>query len=144
MDKLIINILDGTVINVTNSVIVDVSKLDEQGKALLQEWEEGGNDNDAIELGGTYGTKVEKFTDNDLTHANSIAFSAIALRDEVRDRIDSGYATEEYKLANSFTMEQFEELGQYILQSDYLWNVFSEELSSGIRNYASDILGRKI
>lgn len=144
MDKLIINILDGTVINVTNSVIVDVSKLDEQGKALLQEWEEGGNDNDAIELGGTYGTKVEKFTDNDLTHANSIAFSAIALRDEVRDRIDSGYATEEYKLANSFTMEQFEELGQYILQSDYLWNVFSEELSSGIQNYASDILGRKI
>ena len=144
MDKLIINILDGTVINVTNSVIVDVSKLDEQGKALLQEWEEGGNDNDAIELGGTYGTKVEKFTDNDLTHANSIAFSAIALRDEVRDRIDSGYATEEYKLANSFTMEQFEELGQYILQSDYLWNVFSEELSSGIQNYASEILGRKI
>jgi hypothetical protein len=144
MDKLIINILDGTVINVTNSVIVDVSKLDEQGKALLQEWEEGGNDNDAIELGGTYGTKVEKFTNNDLTHANSIAFSAIALRDEVRDRIDSGYATEEYKLANSFTMEQFEELGQYILQSDYLWNVFSEELSSGIQNYASDILGRKI
>jgi hypothetical protein len=144
MDKLIINILDGTVINVTNSVIVDVSKLDEQGKALLQEWEEGGNDNDAIELGGTYGTKVEKFTNNDLTHANSIAFSAIALRDEVRDRIDSGYATEEYKLANSFTMEQFDELGQYILQSDYLWNVFSEELSSGIRNYASDILGRKI
>jgi hypothetical protein len=144
MDKLIINILDGTVINVTNSVIVDVAKLDEQGKALLQEWEEGGNDNDAIELGGTYGTKVEKFTNNDLTHANSIAFSAIALRDEVRDRIDSGYATEEYKLANSFTMEQFDELGQYILQSDYLWNVFSEELSSGIRNYASDILGRKI
>ena len=144
MDKLIINILDGTVINVTNSVIVDVSKLDEQGKALLQEWEEGGNDNDAIELGDKYGTKVEKFTDNDLTHANSIAFSAIALRDEVRDRIDSGYATEEYKLANSFTMEQFEELGQYILQSDYLWNVFSEELSSGIQNYASDILGRKI
>ena len=65
MDKLIINILDGTVINVTNSVIVDVSKLDEQGKALLQEWEEGGNDNDAIELGGTYGTKVEKFTNNE-------------------------------------------------------------------------------
>jgi hypothetical protein len=144
MDMLIINTLDGTVINATNSVIVDVSKLDEQGKALLQEWEEGGNDNDAIELGGTYGTKVEKFTNNDLTHANSIAFSAIALRDEVRDRIDSGYVTEEYKLANSFTMEQFDELGQYILQSDYLWNVFSEELSSGIRNYASDILGRKI
>jgi hypothetical protein len=144
MDKLIINILDGTVINVTNSVIVDVSKLDEQGKALLQEWEEGGNDNDAIELGDKYGTKVEKFTNNELTYSNTMAFSGRSLRDEVRERIDMGYTGDEYLLAKDFTDEQFEELGQYILSSDYLWNVFSEEVSSGIRNYTNDILGRKI
>ena len=144
MDKLIINILDGTVINVTNSVIVDVSKLDEQGKALLQEWEEGGNDNDAIELGDKYGTKVEKFTNNELTYSNTMAFSGRSLRDEVRERIDSGYTSDEYLLASKFTDEQFEELGQYILSSDYLWNVFSEEVSSGIRNYTNDILGSKI
>jgi hypothetical protein len=144
MDMLIINTIDGTVINATNSVIVDVSKLDEQGKALLQEWVEGGNDNDAIELGGTYGTKVEKFTNNELTYSNTMAFSGRALRDEVRERIDMGYTSDEYLLAKDFTDEQFEELGQYILSSDYLWNVFSEEVSSGIRNYTNDILGRKI
>lgn len=144
MDKLIINILDGTVINVTNSVIVDVSKLDEQGKALLREWEEGGNDNDAIELGDKYGTKVEKFTNNELTYSNTMAFSGRSLRDEVRERIDMGYTSDEYLLASKFTDEQFEELGQYILSSDYLWNVFSEEVSSGIRNYTNDILGSKI
>ena len=144
MDKLIINILDGTVINVTNSVIVDVSKLDEQGKALLQEWEEGGNDNDAIELGDKYGTKVEKFTNNELTYSNTMAFSGRSLRDEVRERIDMGYTSDEYLFASKFTDEQFEELGQYILSSDYLWNVFSEEVSSGIRNYTNDILRSKI
>lgn len=144
MDKLIINILDGTVINVTNSVIVDVSKLDEQGKALLQEWEEGGNDNDAIELGDKYGTPLERFTDNDITYANSIAFSVKALRDEITDRLDSGYEGAEYRFAKELTDDQLNELGQYILSSDYLWNVYTEELLSGIRNYASDIMGRKI
>ena len=144
MDKLIINILDGTVINVTNSVIVDVSKLDEQGKALLQEWEEGGNDNDAIELGDKYGTPLGRFTDNDLTYANSIAFSVKALRDEITDRLDSGYEGAEYRFAKELTDDQLNELGQYILSSDYLWNVYTEELLSGIRNYASDIMGRKI
>jgi len=148
MSKLLINIKDGTVCTLADTVVIDTDKLDDAGKELLKDWDESGSDGSAEELGTKYGTPLEKFTNNDLTHAYSIAFSAIAVRDEVRDRIDSGYATEEYKLANSFTMEQFDELGQYILQyilqSDYLWNVFSEELSSGIRNYARDIMGRSI
>ena len=144
MSKLLINIKDGTVCTLADTVVIDTDKLDDAGKELLKDWDESGSDGSAEELGTKYGTPLEKFTNNDLTHAYSIAFSAIAVRDEVRDRIDSGYATEEYKLANSFTMEQFEELGQYILSSDYLWNVFSEEVSSGIRNYARDIMGRSI
>ena len=59
MDKMIINILDGTVTNTWHSVIVDVSTLDDAGRALLQEWAMGGNDSDAIELGKQYGTKID-------------------------------------------------------------------------------------
>lgn len=144
MSKLLINIKDGTVCTLAGAVIVDTDKLDEAGKALLKDWDEGGSDGALEQLGMEYGTPLERFTDNDLTHANSIAFSVKALREEITDRLDSGYASDEYKFAKELTDEQLNELGQYILSSDYLWNVYSEELASGIRNYASDIMGRNI
>ena len=140
MGQFLINIHDGTVCDLAGTVIVDTEKLDEAGKALLHEWNEGGNDSTACEIGEKYGVELDKFTDNELNYSNTIAFSGKALRDEVRDRIESGYTSEEYLLADKFTDEQFEELGQYILQSEYLWGVFNEELREGIRNYANDIL----
>ena len=140
MGQFLINTMDGTVCDLAGTVIVDTEKLDEAGKALLHEWNEGGNDSTACEIGEKYGVELDKFTDNELNYSNTIAFSGKALRDEVRDRIESGYTSEEYTLANEFTDEQFEELGQYILQSEYLWGVFNEELREGIRNYANDIL----
>ena len=144
MSKLIINTMDGTVCEFTGTVIVDTETFDEAGKALFQEWQDGGNDGTASELGEKYGTPLERFTDNDLTYANSIAFSVKALRDEITDRLDSGYEGAEYRFAKELTDDQLNELGKYILSSDYLWNVYTEELLSGIRNYASDIMGRKI
>ena len=144
MSKLIINTMDGTVCEFTGTVIVDTETFDEAGKALFQEWVDGGNDGTASELGEKYGVPLEKFTDNDLTYANSIAFSVKALREEITDRLDSGYNSDEYKFAKELTDDQLNDLGQYILSSDYLWNVYTEELLSGIRNYAGDILGRTI
>ena len=144
MSKLLINIKDGTVCTLADTVVIDTDKLDDAGKELLKDWDESGSDGSAEELGTKYGTPLEKFTNNELTYSNTMAFSGRALRDEVRERIDMGYTSDEYLLANDFTDEQFDELGQYILSSDYLWNVFSEEVSSGIRNYTNDILGRKI
>ena len=144
MSKIIINLMDGTLCEFTGTVIVDLETLDEAGKALFQEWVDGGNDGTASELGEKYGVPLEKFTDNDLTSANSIAFSVKALREEITDRLDSGYNSDEYKFAKELTDDQLNDLGQYILSSDYLWNVYTEELLSGIRNYASDILGRTI
>ena len=144
MGKFLINIHDGTVCDLAGTVIVDTEQLDDAGKALLHEWNEGGNDSTACEIGEKYGVNLERYTDNDLTPANSIAFSVKALREEITDRLDSGYASDEYKFAKDLTDEQLNELGQYILSSDYLWNVYSEELVSGIRNYASDIMGRNI
>ena len=144
MSKLLINIKDGTVCTLADTVVIDTDKLDDAGKELLKDWDESGSDGSAEELGTKYGTPLEKFTNNELTYSNTMAFSGRSLRDEVRERIDMGYTSDEYLLAKDFTDEQFEELGQYILSSDYLWNVFSEEVSSGIRNYTNDILGRKI
>lgn len=144
MGKFLINTHDGTVCDLAGTVIVDTETLDDTGKALLEEWNEGGNDSTACELGEKYGVNLDRYTDNDLTYANSIAFSVKALRDEINDRLDSGYDSDEYKFAKDLTDEQLDELGQYILSSDYLWNVYSEELVSGIRNYASDIMGRNI
>ena len=144
MGKFLINTHDGTVCDLAGTVIVDTETLDDAGKALLEEWNNGGNDSTACELGEKYGVNLDRYTDNDLTYANSIAFSVKALRDEINDRLDSGYNSDEYQFAKDLTDEQLDELGQYILSSDYLWNVYSEELVSGIRNYASDIMGRTI
>ena len=144
MGKFLINTHDGTVCDLAGTVIVDTEKLDEAGKALLQEWNDGGNDGTACEIGEKYGVDLNRYTDNDLTYANSIAFSVKALREEITDRLDSGYESAEYKFAKELTDDQLNELGQYILSSDYMWNVYQEELLSGIRNYANDIMGRKI
>jgi hypothetical protein len=142
MSKLIINTMDGTVCEFTGTVIVDTETFDEAGKAMFQEWQDGGNDGTASELGEKYGTPLDKFTDNDLTYANSMSFSPKALRDEFEN--SSTTDIPEFKFAEQLTEEQLQELGQYILSSDYMWNVYQEELLSGIRNYANDIMGRKI
>ena len=142
MGKLIINTMDGTVCEFTGTVIVDTDTFDDAGKALFQEWQDGGNDGTASELGEKYGTPLERFTDNDLTYANSMSFSPKALRDEFDNSSMTGIP--EFKFAEQLTDEQLQELGQYILSSDYLWNVYQEELLSGIRNYARDIMGREV
>jgi hypothetical protein len=144
MGQFLININDGTVCDLGGTVLMNTETLDEAGLALLQEWDECGKDYIASELGQKYGIPLDKYTDNDLTYANSIAFSVKALREEFTERLASGYDNDEYKFASELTDEQLEELGQYILSSDYLWNVYSVELTEGIRNYASDILGRSI
>lgn len=144
MSKIIINLNDGTVCDLDGSVVVDLDTLDDLSKALWQEWQDSGNDTTASELGQSCGVEVSKFTNNELTYGNTMAFSGKALRQEVEERIEAGYDFPEYTFARDFTDEQFDELGAYILSSDYLWNVFNEEVSSGIRNYANDIMGRKI
>ena len=140
--KLLINKLDGTVCELANTVVVDTDKLDDEGKAILKDWDESGADSFATQLGEKYGKALERFVDNDLTYANSMSFSPQALRDEFEN--SSMTEIPEFKFGSELSQEQLEELGQYILSSDYMWNVYQEELISGIRNYAQDIMGRKI
>jgi len=144
MYKMVINRTDGTVCSVEDSSIVDIDNLDSEGFALLSAWIESGAESVSTELAEKYGTPLEKFVNNDLTYANSIAFSVKALREEITNRLDSGYEDAEYRFAKELTDDRLNELGQYILSSDYLWDVYREELLSGIRNYANDIMGVKI
>jgi hypothetical protein len=144
MDKMVIDITDGTVRDVAESAIVDIDTLDSEGFALLSEWCATGEKSVVLELAKKYGTPLKKFTDNDLTHSNSLSFSVKALRDEINERIDCDYVQKEYQVAKDFTDDQLRDLGQYILSSDLLWTAYTEELLSGIRNYANDILGREI
>jgi hypothetical protein len=144
MDKMVIDITDGTVRDVAESAIVDIDTLDSEGFALLSEWCATGEKSVVLELAKKYGTPLKKFTDNDLTHSNSLSFSVKALRDEINERINCDYVQKEYQVAKDFTDDQLRDLGQYILSSDLLWTAYTEELLSGIRNYANDILGREI
>jgi hypothetical protein len=59
MSKIIINVEDGTVCDVTSSVVVELNALDATGQKLWDEWLEGGNDGTASELGAKYGTAVQ-------------------------------------------------------------------------------------
>lgn len=69
MSKLLINIKDGTVCTLAGTVIVDTDKLDEAGKALLKDWDEGGSDGASEQLGMEYGIPLDRFiSDNDYDH----------------------------------------------------------------------------
>jgi len=59
MSKYIINLLDGTVCGATDSVIVDVDALNDEGTALWHEWLDGGSDSTATELGMRFGVDLQ-------------------------------------------------------------------------------------
>jgi hypothetical protein len=59
MGQFLINIYDGTVCDLAGTVLMNTETLDEAGLALLHEWQEGGNDSTACELGEKYGTPLD-------------------------------------------------------------------------------------
>jgi hypothetical protein len=141
MSKFLININDGTVCDLAGTVVVDTDKLDEVGKALLHEWNEGGNDSTACELGEKYGTPLEKFTDNKLSYANTVSLDPASLRDEILARVEGGFDDEPngiWAKAQKLTDEQLDELGQYIIQDEQLWSAFGEVVTLGVREYINE------
>ena len=141
MGQFLINIHDGTVCDLAGTVIVDTEKLDEAGKALLHEWNEGGNDSTACELGEKYGVALDKFTDNKLSYANTVSLDPASLRDEILARVEGGFDNEPngvWAKAQKLTDEQLEELGQYIIQDENLWRVFDEVVTAGVHEYINE------
>ncbi len=141
MSKFLININDGTVCDLAGTVIVDTDKLDEAGKELLHDWQEGGNDSTACEIGEKYGVEIEKFTDNKLSYANTISLDPASLRDEILARVEGGFDDEPngiWAKAQKLTDEQLDELGQYIIQDEQLWSAFGEVVTLGVREYINE------
>lgn len=60
MSKFLIDIQDGTVCSFENTVIVDTDYIGLEGNRLLSEWNEGGNDSTARELGQKFGLPLIK------------------------------------------------------------------------------------
>ena len=141
MSKFLININDGTVCDLAGTVVVDTDKLDEVGKELLHEWQEGGNDSTACEIGEKYGVELEKFTDNKLSYANTVSLDPASLRDEILARVEGGFDNEPngvWAKAQKLTDEQLDELGQYIIQDENLWSVFGEVVTAGVQEYINE------
>jgi hypothetical protein len=143
MSKFLININDGTVCDLAGTVVVDTDKLDEAGKELLHEWQEGGNDSTACELGEKYGSDLDKFVDNTLTYGNTVAFDVRSMKDEVLTRIEGGFDDEVWQRASTLTDEQLEELGLYCINNDYLWTVFGEVVSDTVHEYIGELLAEE-
>lgn len=141
MSKFLININDGTVCDLAGTVVVDTEKLDEAGLALLHDWQEGGNDDTACELGEKYGVNLDRYTDNKLTYGNTVSLDPASLRDEILARVEGGFDNEPngvWAKAQKLTDEQLEELGQYIIQDENLWSVFGEVVTAGVQEYINE------
>ena len=58
MSKFLIDLQDGTICSFENTVIVDTDHIGFAGNRLLSEWNEGGNDSTARELGERFGLPI--------------------------------------------------------------------------------------
>lgn len=63
-NRYIINLDDGTVCGAGASVIVDIDGLDDDGKALWQDWLDTTSDHVAFELGEQYGAPIRGYFGN--------------------------------------------------------------------------------
>ena len=138
MSKIIINIKDGTVVDLHDSVIVDLDELTDEQKALYTEWEQGGNDGDACELGRQAGKDLYGILSGcgfgDLNYGNSIAYSPSGIRDEIKALMEHNI-DEDLLIASKWTQAEIEEFGSYAIQSEYLWQVWNEDFVQNMRSF---------
>jgi hypothetical protein len=142
-NKIIINTRDGSVIELRDSVIVDLDKLTDEQNALWDEWIEGANDTTACELGRQAGKDLYGILSGcgfgDLNYGNSIAYSPLGVRDEIQAKLDSlkasGDTDELLEQASKWTQAELEEFGSYAIQSEYLWQTWNEDFTDNLRSF---------
>jgi len=141
VSKVIINIQDGTVVDLDNSVIVDLDKLNDAQEALYTAWEQGGNDNTACELGKQAGKDLHGILSGcgfgDLNYGNSISYSPSGVRDEIQALLDNDPTDENLLIASKWTQAELEEFGSYAIQSEYLWQVWNTDFIENLRDFIS-------
>lgn len=139
MTKLIINSNDGTVVEIEGSMIVDLDQLDSKSKMLWAEWLDTGSDTCARDIAERIGKPLLSILENcgygDLTYGNTLAYSPRAIRDEIFYFSEGGWDEEWVEKAEHLTTEQLEMIASGILQGDYLWSVWREELVEALSSF---------
>lgn len=146
MGYFIINTNDGTVVDLEGCVLVNDIDFDDKAKVIWEEWQVGGNDGDARELGEYAGKDLKRILGNcgfgDLNYGNTVAFSPDALREEFQAKLDAGMWDDDpyVQRALKFTDDEFSAFSSYILGNDYIWNVYNEEINSNLRPFIQEVL----
>lgn len=139
MTKLIINSNDGTVVEIEGSMIVDLDQLDSESKMLWREWLDTGSDTCARDIAERVGKSLRSMLQNcgygDLKYGNTLSYSPQAIRDEIFYLKEYGWDEEWVEKAEHLTTEQLEMIASGILQGDYLWSVWREELIEALRGF---------
>ena len=149
MSKIIVCNTTGTVVPLEDCYLIDTEMLSADDSTLLSEWDESGSDSIITELGKKVGTKVETMLSvsgyGDMTYANSVSYSPLSLKDESEALIDieewDKYDEHEIIKAaiewvyNTATTEELNEVSQYIMVSDDVWDGYKSNMIQGLMSY---------
>ena len=133
MTKLIIDAVTGTILNAEGCYIVEE-------KDILSE---DLSDSEIGALAERVGKSIQKMgTDTgwgDNAYRYSVSYSPLSLKDEADSLIEGGVFTEEDSvywalqwLIKEATQEQLEDISQYIMEHDSLWDGFKDNLLEGV------------
>lgn len=107
--------------------------------SLIQELEREGVTLPMGDYNYAYGL-IENVRDNltDLTWGNTIAYSPSSIRTEIRESLWEAYSDnnddkEVLEWAEKATDNQLNEIAEYILQGNHIWERYTEDLIEGLR-----------
>jgi len=140
----LINRVDGTVVDLRNTYLVNPEKINNDHVAtnLWNEWIETGNDDSACQVATLVGVDLEDLLASvgygDITYNNVIALSPRALRDEI-EMLVSGKFIEgtDADVAESLNDDDLRLLCAHIMENDYLMDTFFSEIRDEIRKAIS-------
>ena len=146
MSKLIVCNVTGTVIPLDDCYLIDTEMLSQGDSALLTDWDESGSDSIITELGTRVGKSVKEMLGSsgygDATYANSVSYSPNSIRDEALvyvetwgDDWDDEQTSTALRWAIDATPEELDEVSQYIMVSDDVWNGYKNNLITGLMSY---------
>lgn len=136
----LINKVDGTVVDLRNTYLVNSEKIaiDFIASNLWDEWLETGNDDSACQVATVIGVDLEDLLASvgygDITYNNVIALSPRALRDEI-EMLISGKFIEgtDVDVAESLNDDDLRLLCARIMENDRIMDTFFSEIRSEIR-----------
>jgi len=137
MSKIIICQQSGTILYVEHCVIVDVDELSEQDQEEIFQ----GGDGDVLELAEQLGKELEPMLEGcgygDLNYSNSIAFSPVAIQQELQENSAFYFSEDETEKAKYFAGLPKEDLESFAgcLNSDYMWDTFTTAIKDEIKTH---------